>query len=270
MKKIKINFRGFPGWHIECSAMAMKYLGETIDIHCGGIDHITVHHTNEIAQSEAATGKKFSNFWLHNEFMLVDGKKMAKSLGNYYTLKNLMEKGFSPVAFRYLCLSVHYRSQMNFTFESLQDSQNAVNSINDFVFRLGAGKDIQKNKKIETALKKSKEDFIKYINDDLDMPNALSAIFKLMKTVNREIDSGKADKKMLHAIREFFDEINSVLDVIQDQTVVLTPEEKKLLELRESFRKQRDFKAADEIRTQLKTKGIVLEDTPDGVRWRKI
>ena len=262
--------KGFPGWHIECSAMAMKYLGETIDIHCGGIDHITVHHTNEIAQSEAATGKKFSNFWLHNEFMLVEGKKMSKSLGNYYTLKNLMEKGFSPVAFRYLCLSIHYRSQMNFTFESLQDSQNAVNSINDFVFRLGAGKDIQKNKKIEAALKKCKEDFIKYINDDLDMPNALSAIFKLMKTVNRETDSGKADKKMLHAIRTFFEEINSVLDVIQDQTVVLTPEEKKLLELRESFRKQRDFKAADEIRAQLKTKGIILEDTPDGVRWRKL
>ena len=270
MKKIKINFRGFPGWHIECSAMAMKYLGETIDIHCGGIDHITVHHTNEIAQSEAATGKKFSNFWLHNEFMLVEGKKMSKSLGNYYTLKNLMEKGFSPVAFRYLCLSIHYRSQMNFTIESLQDAQNAVNSINDFVFRLGAGKDIQKNKKIEAALKKCKEDFIKYINDDLDMPNALSAIFKLMKTVNRETDSGKADKKMLHAIRTFFEEINSVLDVIQDQTVVLTPEEKKLLELRESFRKQRDFKAADEIRAQLKTKGIILEDTPDGVRWRKL
>ncbi|HLD39344.1 MAG TPA: cysteine--tRNA ligase, partial [archaeon] len=262
--------KGFPGWHIECSAMAMKYLGETIDIHCGGIDHITVHHTNEIAQSEAATGKKFSNFWLHNEFMLVEGKKMSKSLGNYYTLKNLMEKGFSPVAFRYLCLSIHYRSQMNFTIESLQDAQNAVNSINDFVFRLGAGKDIQKNKKIEAALKKCKEDFIKYINDDLDMPNALSAIFKLMKTVNRETDSGKADKKMLHAIRTFFEEINSVLDVIQDQTVVLTPEEKKLLELRESFRKQRDFKAADEIRAQLKTKGIILEDTPDGVRWRKL
>ncbi len=262
--------KGFPGWHIECSAMAMKYLGETIDIHCGGVDHINVHHTNEIAQSEAATGKKFSNFWLHNEFMLVDGKKMAKSLGNYYTLKNLMEKGFSPVAFRYLCLSVHYRSQMNFTFEALEDAQNAVNSINDFVFRLGYGKDTAKNKKIETALKKGKEDFIKYINDDLDMPNALSTIFKLMKAVNREIDAGKADKKMLHAVHGFFDEINSILDVIQDQTVSLTPEEKKLLELREMFRKQRDFKAADEIRAQLKTKGIILEDTPDGVRWRKL
>ncbi|MFA4820388.1 MAG: cysteine--tRNA ligase [Candidatus Aenigmatarchaeota archaeon] len=262
--------KGFPGWHIECSAMVMKYLGETIDIHCGGVDHIAVHHTNEIAQSEAATGKRFANYWLHNEFMLVDGKKMAKSLGNYYTLKNLMEKGFSPVAFRYLCLSVHYRSQMNFTLEALEDAQNAVNSINDFVFRLGAGKDVAKNKKIESALKKCKEEFIKYINDDLDMPDALSAIFKLMKAVNREIDAGKADKKMLKAVHGFFDEINSILDVIQDQTVVLTAEEKKLLELREAFRKHRDFKAADEIRSQLKTKGIVLEDTPDGVRWRKL
>ena len=262
--------KGFPGWHIECSAMAMKYLGETIDIHCGGVDHIPVHHTNEIAQSEAATGKKFSNFWLHNEFMLVDGRKMSKSLGNFYTLRDLVDKGFSPVAFRYLCLSVHYRSQMNFTLEALQDAENTVKSINDFIFRLRGGKDIASNKKIEAALKKAKEDFMTAINDDLDTPTAFVALFTLMRAVNREIDKGKADKKTLKMVKGFFDEINYILDIVDDQGVSLTPEEKKLVTLREQFRKQRDFKAADEIREQLKMKGILLEDSPEGVRTRRI
>ena len=269
--------RGFPGWHIECSAMAMKYLGETIDIHCGGVDHIPVHHTNEIAQSEAATGKKFANFWLHNEFLLVDGKKMSKSLGNFYTLRSLVEKGFSPLAFRYLCMSVHYRSQMNFTLEALQDAENTVKSINDFVFRLGGGTSenakgvsLPANKKIETALKEAKENFMKAINDDLDTPNAFAALFGLMKIVNREIDNEKADRKTLKIVKEFFSEINEILDVIEEQTISLSQDEKKLVSLREQFRKQRDFKAADDIRNQLKFKGIVLEDTPEGVRARRV
>lgn len=270
MKKIKINFRGFPGWHIECSAMAIKYLGETIDIHCGGVDHIPVHHTNEIAQSETATGKKFANFWLHNEFMLVDGKKMSKSLGNFYTLKDITAKGFSSVAFRYLCLSVHYRSQMNFTFDALKDAENAVKSINGFAFRLGQCKDLPRNKKIENALKRSKEDFMKSINNDLDTPNALAALFKFMRIVNKEIDSGKADKKTAEAVREFLNDMNEIFDVLEKEQKELTPEEKKLIDLRESFRTQRDFKAADDIRNQLKEKGILVEDTPDGVRWRRL
>ena len=262
---------GFPGWHIECSAMAIKYLGETIDIHCGGVDHIPVHHTNEIAQSETATGKKFANYWLHNEFMLVDGKKMSKSLGNYYTLSDIIAKGFSLLAFRYLCLSVHYRSQMNFTLAALQDAENAVKAINDFIFRLSRGNDkLPKNKKIESALKEAKENFVKSLNNDMDTPNALAALFKLMKTANREIDAGKADSKSLKAAYDFMTDVNDVLDVVQEQETSLTVEEKKLLDLRESFRHQKDFNAADDIRSQLKNKGIVLEDTPDGVRWRKI
>ncbi len=268
---VRVNFRGFPGWHIECSAMAMKYLGQTIDIHCGGVDHIPVHHTNEIAQSEAATGKKFVDFWLHNEFMLVDGRKMSKSLRNFYTLRDLADKGFSPLAFRYLCLSAHYRSQMNFTLEALQDAENTVKSINDFVFRLSGGNaGLPKSKKIEAALKKAKEEFVRAINDDLDMPNALAAIFVLMRDVNREIDKDRADRKTLKAVKDFFDEVNTVLDIIEDQDISLSPEEKKLVTLREQFRKQRDFRAADEIRSQLKAKGIVLEDTPKGVRARRV
>jgi len=262
---------GFPGWHIECSAMAIKYLGQTIDIHCGGVDHIPVHHTNEIAQSEVATGKKFSNYWLHNEFMLVDGRKMSKSLGNYYTLRDIVSKGFSPLAFRYLCLSVHYRSQMNFTLDALRDAENAVKTVNDFIFRLEQTKEnnLARNKKIENALKTVKEEFMKSINNDLDTPNAFAALFKLMRSVNKEIDAGKADKKNLEAVLEFFRDINEVLDIAEEKQADLTPEEKKLLDLRESFRRQKDFKAADDIRNQLKEKGIILEDSPEGVRWRR-
>ena len=203
--------------------------------------------------------------------MLVDGKKMSKSLGNFYTLNDLKGKGFSPLAFRYLCLSVHYRSQMNFTFESLQDAQNAVKSINDFIFRLASrNNSLPRNKKIESALKESKESFVKSLNNDLDTPNALAAVFKLMKTVNKEIDAGKADSKSLKAAGDFMMDVNDILDIVEERDVSLTPEEKKLLDLRESFRKNRDFKAADEIRNQLKGKGILLEDSPDGVRWRRV
>ncbi len=263
--------RGFPGWHIECSAMAMKYLGETIDIHCGGVDHIPVHHTNEIAQSQAATGKKFANFWLHNEFMLVNGKKMAKSLGNYYTLKDLTAKGFTPLAFRYLCLSVHYRSQMNFTLDALRDAQNAVETINDFVFRIKTlAADKKKNKKIEMALKKARKKFADSINDDLNMPQALAALFGLMKAVNKEIDARRADKESLKNVYDFFMEINKILDVIDEKRHELTAEEKKLVELREHFRRVKDFKAADEIRRQLRELGVTLEDTPQGPRWKKV
>ncbi|MBI4170269.1 MAG: cysteine--tRNA ligase [Candidatus Aenigmarchaeota archaeon] len=270
-KKTKVNFRGFPGWHLECSAMSMKYLGKTIDIHCGGVDHIAVHHTNEIAQSEAATDKKFVRFWLHNEFMLVDGKKMAKSLGNYYTLNDIRAKGFSPLAFRYLCMSVHYRSQMNFTLAALQDAENALQSIKDFIFRLkNLGTDGKKNAKIEAALKKARTNFIKSINDDLDMPHALAALFEIMKTVNKEIDAGKADKRSMDNVYYFFIEINKILDITEEKKAELTPEEKKLIDLREHFRSVKDFRAADEIRRQLKEKGVFLEDTPRGPKWKKV
>ena len=270
-KNIRINMKGFPGWHIECSAMARKYLGDTIDMHCGGVDHIAVHHTNEIAQSEAATGKKFANFWLHNEFLLVDGKKMSKSLGNYYTLNSIREKGFPATAFRYLCLSVHYRSQMNFTLDALKDAEKTVQGIRDFVFRLkNAGKDGKANKKIAAALKKCRDKFARSLDDDLNTPGAFAALFGLMKAVNKEIDGGKADKESLQHVLGFFTEANSILDVMDEKESELTADEKKLVELREHFRRNRDFKAADEIRRQLKEKGVVVEDTPQGARWKKI
>ncbi len=270
-KKVKVNLRGFPGWHIECSAMAKKYLGDTIDVHCGGVDHIAVHHTNEMAQSEAANGRPFARYWLHNEFMLVDGKKMSKSLGNYYTLRDIREKGFPATAFRYLCLSVHYRSQMNFTLEALKDAENTVQGIRDFMFRLkNMGTEGKPNKKIAAAVKKARGKFAKHIGDDMNMPAALAAVFDLMKNVNKEIDSGKADKKSLANVHDFFTEINKILDIADEKKSELTAEEKKLVELREHFRRAKDFRAADELRRQLKEKGVILEDTPRGPKWKKI
>ncbi|MEM7819819.1 MAG: cysteine--tRNA ligase [Candidatus Aenigmatarchaeota archaeon] len=264
---------GFPGWHIECSAMSMKYLGETFDIHCGGIDHITVHHPNEIAQSESATGKKFVNFWLHNEFMLVNGQKMAKSLGNFYTLRDLIAKGYDPIAFRYLCLSSHYRSQLNFTFDALESAKKTVDTFNDFIFRINeeikTTKIKNKNKKILSAVKKAKNSFERYINDDLNTPNALAAIFDMMKIVNKEIDSRMADKTSLKFVYKFLIKINEILDIIEIKEEKLTDEEKKLILEREEARKRKDYKRADEIRAQLRDKGIILEDTPEGVRWKK-
>jgi cysteinyl-tRNA synthetase len=264
--------KGFPGWHIECSVLAMKYLGETIDIHCGGVDHIAVHHTNEIAQSEAATGKKFANFWLHNEFMLADRKKMAKSLGNYYTLHDLIKKGFPPLAFRYLCLSVHYRSQMNFTFDAMRDAQNTLESINNFIDKIRSYPDESErpSKKILPALDSARKGFTQAIEDDLDTPNALAAIFGLMKAVNKEIDAQAADKKSLDEVLHFFTEVNSIFDILEEKKAELTTDEKKLIELSEHFRRNKDFRASDEIRRQLKEKGIILEDTPKGTTWKKV
>ena len=262
--------RGFPGWHIECSAMAMKHLGATIDVHCGGVDHIPVHHTNEIAQSEAATGEIFSRYWLHNEFMLVDGKKMSKSLGNFYTLRDLTDKGFTPVAFRYFCLSSHYRSQINFTLDALQDAEKTVKNINDFVHRLKHPNTQGKNKPIDKTLEKAEKIFVESVNDDLNMPKALAELFDLMRVVNGEIDAGRGAAESLDAVHEFFVRINSILDVLDETKTELTQEEKKLMDLREHFRRQKDFKAADDIRQQLKEKGIELEDTPHGARWKKV
>lgn len=262
--------KGFPGWHIECSAMALKFLGETIDIHCGGVDHIPVHHTNEIAQSEGATGKQFSHFWLHNEFMLVDGKKMSKSLGNFYTLRDLMDKGFPPLAFRYLCMSSHYRSQMNFTFDSLNDAKKTVDTLNEFVHRLRQTEGAKtKNAALAKELEKTTDLFMENINDDLNVPAAMAAVFDFIRLVNKELDLNTIDKETLLDIDEFFQSVNSIIDVIDYSEKELTMEEKKLLELREKFRKEKDYKAADEIRKQLKEKGVLIEDTPFGVRWRK-
>ena len=157
MPKIKLKLKGRPGWHIECSAMSMKYLGESFDIHSGGVDLIFPHHTNEIAQSEGATGKRFVKYWIHNEHLLVNGRKMSKSLGNFFTLRDLLKKGHSPMAIRYVLLSTHYRQQLNFTEESLKSAENTIQRLNDFMLKLGEAKESKSNKKVSELISKTKK-----------------------------------------------------------------------------------------------------------------
>lgn len=262
--------KGFPGWHLECSVMASKYLGETLDIHCGGVDHIPVHHTNEIAQSEAASGKTFSNFWVHNEFVAIDKKKMSKSLGNFYTIRDLEAKGFSPIAFRYLCLSIHYRSKMNFTLDALKDAQNAIDSINNFMSRLNDFSETEKNEKISKAIEKARKDFVKYLNDDINTPHALSSVFGLMNTVNKEIDVRKADSETLEKVKEFMLKFNEIFDVLEIEKEDDIPEEVvEMARLREQYRKEKKFHEADELRKQINEMGYLIEDHEKGPKIKR-
>ncbi len=264
--------KGRPGWHVECSAMSMKYLGESFDIHAGGVDLKFPHHENEIAQSEGATGKKFVKYWLHNEHLLVDGRKMAKRFKNFFTLRDVLEKGYSPKAIRFLLLSTHYRSQLNFTFEALDNAENTVKKLGEFAFRLKNASSAKGDSKLEQLLERTRKDFEKAMNDDLDVANALAAVFAFTKEFNKAIDGGKVSKKTALNALEFLKEFDSVLGVVDwsfSERVSLDSEVKKLVEERENARKERNFRKADEIRDLLRKKGIILEDTPNGVVWKK-
>src|SRR3989338_872731 len=195
MPKIKLKLKGRPGWSIECSAMSIKNLGKTFDIHCGGIDLIFPHHQNEIAQSEGWTGKKFVNYWLHNEWLLVNGQKMSKSLGNFYTLRDVLAKGFPAVAIRYLLLSTHYRQQLNFTFEGIDAAKASVERLNEFIRKLQDIKSSSKNTSLKKEIAAAAEAFENAMDDDLNISEALAAIFDFVKSVNHHIDSKTIDKK---------------------------------------------------------------------------
>ena len=262
--------KGRPGWHIECSAMSMKYLGETFDIHCGGVDNMFPHHENEIAQSEAATGKKFVNYWMHNEHLLVEGKKMAKRFGNFYTLRDLLAKGYDPIAIRYLLLSTHYRQQFNFTFEGLEAAKNAVERLRNFMRRLqdAAGKD--SGEKIQKLTQQVQEGFGMAMDDDLNVSVALAALFDFVREANNLLDANEVSKSEAEKITvamKRFDEVLGVIGTVSAEAT-LPKEAEELIEKREEARKARDWKAADEIRVKLTSMGIILEDTAAGVRWR--
>ena len=262
---------GFPGWHIECSAMSMKYLGETFDIHTGGVDHIPIHHTNEIAQSEGATGKKFVNYWMHNEFVLVDGKKMAKSAGNFFTLDDLLKKGYAWRDIRYLLISVHYRSQPNITDKSLEGAGGAVKRLSDFITRLGNAESMKPDdKEAKRAIEEAKDSFIRSINTDLNMPEALKAVFMMVNAVNKLIDrkglSKRGAKSVLKALLSFDRVLGLRLDEFADMANgKLDPVVEKLVKLRKEARKNGNYAFADEIRKRLKDEyGIDVEDTGNG------
>ncbi|HMK93962.1 MAG TPA: cysteine--tRNA ligase [Candidatus Limnocylindrales bacterium] len=264
--------KGRPGWHIECSAMSMKYLGETFDIHCGGVDNIFPHHENEIAQSEAATGKKFVDYWLHNEHLLVEGKKMAKRFGNFFTVRDLLAKGYDPIAIRYLLLSTHYRQQFNFTFEGLESAKGAVERLRNFVRRLhdvDGGED--SNGKVATLTAKLEACFGGSMDMDLDIGTALASLFDFVREINNLLDANTISKQEAADVGGLMMSLDNVLGVIGKVEVeeALPADIDALVQKREEARKVKNWKEADAIRAQLKQRGIVLEDTAQGVRWHK-
>jgi cysteinyl-tRNA synthetase len=263
--------RGRPGWHLECSAMAMKYLGETLDIHCGGIDLIFPHHEDEIAQSEGATGKPFSRFWCHGEFLLTDGSKMAKRLGNVATVQDLRDHGVPAAAFRHFVFSTHYRKQLNLSHDALEASIEGVRRIADFAERLAGAK--AATPELEKIAEETDAEVTAALFDDLNAPIALGALFTFVRKANAELDRNGVDKQALEKAREVFARINSVLDVVPE-AVGPDPElgrwVEERLKARKEARAQRDFAKADSIRTEIEGRGIAIEDSPQGTKWKKL
>jgi cysteinyl-tRNA synthetase len=248
----------------------MKYLGETFDIHCGGVDNIFPHHENEIAQSEAATGKKFVNYWLHNEHLLVEGKRMAKRYGNFYTLRDLLKMGYDPMAIRYLLLSTHYRQQFNFTFEGLDAAKGAVERLRNFVRRLQDADGESSGEKIAKLMRKVQASFGEAMDDDLNISVALAALFDFARDVNNLLDAdavSRDEAKQAYALMAGFDRVLGVIGKVEVEAV-LPKEAEELIKKREEARKAKDWKTADAIRQQLKAMGIIIEDTAQGVRWK--
>ncbi|HEV8618359.1 MAG TPA: cysteine--tRNA ligase [Candidatus Udaeobacter sp.] len=263
--------RGRPGWHIECSAMSMKYLGETFDLHAGGIDLVFPHHENEIAQSEGATGKQFARYWYHFEHLKVEGETMSKSKGNYYTFRDIAAKGFSAGAVRYFLLSVPFRKQLNFTFDALQGAEKTVESLRDFRARLEEAKtDPGRDDKLHVATATALKDFEAGMDDDLNTSVALAAIHEFSREVNTVLAKRRLLEDNQREIIAAIERFDSVLNIFgQPRREMLDSEIQVLIDERQEARRRRDFARADEIRDQLGARGIILEDTKDGVRWKK-
>jgi cysteinyl-tRNA synthetase len=262
---------GRPGWHIECSAMSMKYLGETFDIHAGGIDLVFPHHENEIAQSEGATGKQFARYWLHAEHLKVEGESMSKTRGNYYTFRDLRDKGFDPFAIRYLLLSVPYNKQLNFTFDGLRGAEKTVESLRTFRARLrDARTEAGSNPELKAVAARALEQFESGMDDDLNTSVALAAIHDLKTEVNKALDGCTLRADDRADVLALIERFNSVFNIFPEEQAVLLDEDiQRLIDERQQARHRRDFARADEIRDQLASLGITLEDTRDGVRWKR-
>ena len=264
---------GRPGWHIECSVMAIKYLGETLDIHAGGVDLIFPHHENEIAQSESLTGKPFARFWLHAEFLMVEGQKMSKSLGNFFTLRDIVSRGYAPEAIRYLLLSVPYRKQLNFTFDGLRSATTAIDRLRNFKLRLETDTYPEgENEQLTARGAQARQAFVDALDDDLNTAEALAAIFEYVRDVNSTMDAGEFRAKNARGALDVLALFDSVFDVLAPTAVTGQMEDSEVESLiadRTAAKKARNFARADQIREQLLEQGIILEDTKSGVRWKR-
>jgi cysteinyl-tRNA synthetase len=268
---------GRPGWHIECSAMSARYLGETFDIHCGGVDNLFPHHENEIAQSESASGRPFVRTWLHAEHLIVDGQKMSKSLGNQFTLGELLERGLSPRAIRFALIAVHYRQKLNFTFDGVRAGAAALRRVDEMRFRLAhAAAPAAPSETLTPRLETFRRDFAAALADDLNISAALAALFELVRDLNVEIEAGRiggGDREVIEAALREADSVLGVLFVDEagggagggtDDAEI-----EAILARRVEARRRRDFAESDRLRDELAARGIVLEDTPRGTRWKR-
>jgi cysteinyl-tRNA synthetase len=264
---------GRPGWHIECSVMAIKYLGATLDIHAGGVDLIFPHHENEIAQSESLTGKPFARFWLHSEFLMVEGQKMSKSLGNYFTLRDLLAKGYEPEAIRYLLTSTPYRKQLNFTMDGLRSARTAIVRLRNFKLRLETDAYPEgSNEKVAARSEQAVRDFVASMDNDLNTAEALAAAFEYIRDANSAMDAGEFRAGDAAAALDFLKRFDAVFDVIEPQkaeNAVGDAEIDALVAERTAAKKAKNFARADQIRDQLLETGVILEDTKSGVRWKR-
>ncbi|MFA5071576.1 MAG: cysteine--tRNA ligase [Candidatus Pacearchaeota archaeon] len=249
---------GFPGWHIECSAMSMKYLGETFDIHTGGEDHIQIHHPNEIAQSEAATGKKFVNYWLHGFFLNFRGKKVSKSEGGLYTISELEKQNFNPLSFRYMCLTTYYRKPLNFSLEILESAQNSLNRLRNIISEIKY-KDEKKNRKNIDAAKKQ---FLEMINDDLNLPKATAFLWEILR------DERLSNSEKYELAIDFDKVLGLGLD--KEENVEIPDDVLKIADEREIARKNKDWKKSDELREKIKKKGWQVDDIKEGYKLKKL
>ncbi len=266
--------KGRPGWHIECSAMARRYLGETIDIHCGGQDLVFPHHENEIAQSECCNGVPFAHYWMHNGYINVNNEKMSKSKGNFFTTRDVAkEYGYEPI--RYLMLSSHYRSPINYSIEIIEQCKSALERLYNcrdnirFMLEKSQGELKDSEKEIVSGFEKYRERFIEVMDDDLNTADAISVLFELVREINTAL-AGEPSKALVNAAQEIFTELTEVLGLVYvDKEDTLDEEIENLIAQRTAARKNKDWATADKIRDQLKAMNIVLEDTPQGIKWHR-
>lgn len=255
--------RGFPGWHTECVAMAIKYLGIPFDIHSGGIDHVPIHHTNEIAQSEAAFGKNLARFWLHGEFLTLKGGRMGKSEGNIIILEDLIKKGFNPLAYRYLCLNAHYRSKLNFSWQTLKGAQNALNNLYQRIIEFQSKNILHFSRSWKSHyIKIYQKKFLGFINDDLNIPKALALMWEVIK--NKKLNIKDKRELLLDFDRVFG------LNLAKIKKPKIPQEIRKLIQLREKYRQQEDWQNADKIREKIKKMGYKIEDTKEGPKIKRL